>query len=52
MMKLHEIAKEKGSEKVRLTVIRCNEKAIALYVKMGYAFFTKDAESLIGECSI
>lgn len=52
MVQLHEIAKEKGSERIRLTVMKRNEKAIALYVKMGYAFQTKDADSLIGECAL
>jgi ribosomal protein S18 acetylase RimI-like enzyme len=49
MMKyLHEIAKIKGSQKVRLTVLKENTKAISLYNKLGYVFTEKDDKNLLG----
>lgn len=36
MGELHRLAAERGAEKVRLTVLKKNEKAVSLYRKMGY----------------
>jgi [ribosomal protein S18]-alanine N-acetyltransferase len=36
MGELHRLAAERGAEKIRLTVMKNNEKAISLYEKLGY----------------
>jgi len=48
MDKLHEIAKNKKSQKVRLTVFKNNINAIKLYEKMEYQFEELNSDSLLG----
>lgn len=51
--KLHEIAKERGSDKIRLSVYVDNLKAISLYKKLGYKFSEfRDTSILIGTRSL
>jgi len=48
MQHLHEIAKTKGSDKIRLTVYKENKTAICLYNKLGYEFSDKNENELVG----
>jgi len=48
MNHLHEIAKDYGSSKIRLSVYKENKKAISLYSKLGYNFAEKNKDELIG----
>ena len=45
---LHEIAKKRGCNKVRLTVLKENTVAISLYNKLGYIFNEKDEKNIVG----
>lgn len=49
MEHLHEVAKEKNCERIRLTVYKENIKAISLYNKLGYQFFDhENGKELVG----
>jgi len=48
MNHLHEIAKNRESSWIRLTVYKENEKAISLYKKLGYIFSEKNIKELVG----
>jgi len=49
MMKyLHNVSKDRGAEKIRLTVYKENKRAISLYNKLGYVFSEKNDDELIG----
>jgi len=48
MKQLHKISKERGAEKIRLTVYKENKTAISLYNKLGYTFSEKNDDELIG----
>lgn len=48
MERLHQIAKDKGAPKIRLTVLKENHSAISLYKKIGYELSEKDKNNLIG----
>ena len=45
---LHKVSKERGSDKVRLTVYKENKPAISLYNRLGYSFSGKNENELIG----
>jgi ribosomal protein S18 acetylase RimI-like enzyme len=51
---LHISAKLRGSEKIRLTVIKTNTSAISLYRKLGYIFIedTENSNKLTGFCRL
>jgi ribosomal protein S18 acetylase RimI-like enzyme len=49
---LHEQAKEKGAEKIRLKVYPENSLAIRLYEKFGYVFSGKEQGQLIGMAAL
>ena len=45
---LHAAAARRGAPQVRLKVYRTNERALALYERLGYTFATTDAPELVG----
>jgi RimJ/RimL family protein N-acetyltransferase len=45
---LHAAAALRGAPRVRLKVYRTNERARALYERLGYSFTTTDAPELVG----
>jgi len=45
---LHEIAKNRNCERIRLTVYKENQIAISIYNKLGYEFTDKNDTELIG----
>ena len=45
---LHEIARGKNCERIRLTVYKENQAAVSLYNKLGYQFFDKNEKELVG----
>lgn len=45
---LHETAKQRNCERIRLTVYKENLKAVSLYKKLGYQFFDKNEKELVG----
>lgn len=52
MEKLHELCKEKGVEKIRLTVYKDNVAAKNLYEKFNYKFEEKNDKELVGFCQL
>jgi ribosomal protein S18 acetylase RimI-like enzyme len=48
MEHLHEVAKQRGSKKIRLTVYKENQAAVPLYNKLGYIFSDKNENELVG----
>jgi ribosomal protein S18 acetylase RimI-like enzyme len=48
MEHLHEVAKQRGAKKIRLTVYKENKAAVPLYNKLGYIFSDKNKNELIG----
>jgi len=48
MKHLHEIAENRGSKKIRLTVYKENKIAVSLYNKLGYEFSDKNENELVG----
>lgn len=49
---MHQKAKEKGAQKIRLTVYTSNIAAIRLYRSYGYAFSEEKDHKLIGYCEL
>lgn len=45
---LHTAAKLRGARQVRLTVYRDNQRAVAIYQRLGYVFTEKNQRQLVG----
>jgi [ribosomal protein S18]-alanine N-acetyltransferase len=52
MGELHRLASERGAEKIRLTVLKNNQKAISLYKKLGYVLDGSHPEYFEGFLSL